>query len=296
VERFFTPIGWKTAPLELIQAFADRQHGLVARWQLVKAGLEGWEVDNLVDAERLLRVHRGVYGAGHRPRGPRSREMAVVLLAGAEGALAQQSSAALWAITRPWHGPVHVLGPRSRKGDGFVIHRARDLPDDDVTVHWGIPTTTPLRTLLDLSRTLSLDALDAALSEALVRRLVALEDVRARARGKLRKLVGTAAPTRSKLERDFRALLREHGLPQPTSNGFVEGIEVDLHWPEHRLIVEIDGYGTHDHRRAFETDRVRDQRLLVAGWRVARVTDWQMDELRAETAGRFAALLSRRAC
>jgi len=160
-----------------------------------------------------------------------------------------------------------------------------------VTVHWGIPTTTPLRTLLDLSRTLSLDALDAALSAALVRRLVALEDVRARARGKLRKLVGTAAPTRSKLERDFRALLREHGLPQPTSNGFVEGIEVDLHWPEHRLIVEIDGYGTHDHRRAFETDRLRDQRLLVAGWRTARVTDWQMTELRTETAGRFVALL-----
>ena len=77
--------------------------------------------------------------------------------------------------------------------------------------------------------------------------------------------MGTAAPTRSKLERDFRALLREYDLPQPTSNGFIEGIEVDLHWPEHRLIVEIDGYGTHGHQRAFETDRVRDQRLLVAG-------------------------------
>ena len=51
--------------------------------------------------------------------------------------------------------------------------------------------------------------------------------------------------------------MREYGLPQPQSNGFVEGMEVDLHWPEHRLIVEIDGHATHDHRRAFETDRVR---------------------------------------
>ena len=194
--------------------------------------------------------------------------MAVVLLAGAEGALAQQSSAASWAITRPWHGPVHVLGPRSRKGDGFVIHRARDLPDEDVTVHWGIPTTTPLRTLLDLSRTLSLDALDAALSEALVRRLVALEDVRARAQGTLRKLVGTAAPTRSKLERDFRALLREHGLPQPTSNGFVEGIEVDLHWPEHRLIVEIDGPQWH---LDAADDARKEAAWRGAGWRVERL-------------------------
>ena len=73
----------------------------------------------------------------------------------------------------------------------------------------------------------------------------------------------------------------------------MEGIEVDLHWPEHKLIVEVDGYGPHGHQRAFETDRVRDQRLLVAGWRVARVTDWQMTELRAETAARFGALLGR---
>jgi very-short-patch-repair endonuclease len=73
----------------------------------------------------------------------------------------------------------------------------------------------------------------------------------------------------------------------------VEGIEVDLHWPEHKLIVEIDGYRTHDQRRAFETDRIRDQRLLVAGWRVARVTDWQMSELLAETAARFSLLLAR---
>jgi very-short-patch-repair endonuclease len=81
-------------------------------------------------------------------------------------------------------------------------------------------------------------------------------------------------------------------LPQPTCNGFVEGMEVDLLWPELRLIVEVDGYGTHGHGRAFESDRVRDQRLLAAGWRVARVTDWQMTELRAETAERFGRLLT----
>ena len=194
-------------------------------------------------------------------------------------------------MTRPWHGPVHAIGPKSLSGPGYVIHRTRDLPPEDLTTNWGIPVTTPLRTLLDLSQSLSLDAMDAALAEALVRKLVRLEDVQARATGNLARLARTAAPTRSRLERAFRKLLQEHGLPQPTSNGFVCGYEVDLHWPELKLIVEIDGYGTHDHRRAFETDRLRDQRLLVAGWRVARVTEWQMTDLRAETAGRFTALL-----
>ena len=293
MERFVSHIRRESAPLELVRGFGSRQHAVVARWQLLKAGLEEWEVDNLLKAERLVRVQRGVYAVGHRPVGVRSREMALVLVAGVR-ALGWQSALALWGMSRPWHGPVHVLGAHSRRGAGFVIHRTRDLQPGDVTVHWGIPVTTPLRTLLDLSRTLSLDALDAALAEALVRRLVTFEDLEPRARGKLRQLIQTAAPTRSRLERRFRALLREHGLPQPTSNGFVEGIEVDLHWPEHQLIVEIDGYGTHDHRRAFETDRIRDQRLLVAGWPVARVTDWQMTELRAETAARFAALLTQR--
>ena len=37
--------------------------------------------------------------------------------------------------------------------------------------------------------------------------------------------------------------------------------------------MEVDGYAFHGHRRAFEADRVRDQELLAAGWRVARVTD-----------------------
>ena len=104
----------------------------------------------------------------------------VVLMAGVQ-AVAWQSALAMWAMRRPWHGPVHAVGTKSRSGPGFVIHRTRDLPPEDLTTNWGIPVTTPLRTLLDLSQTLSLDALDAALAEALVRKLVRLEDVHARA-------------------------------------------------------------------------------------------------------------------
>src|SRR5215218_2431293 len=124
-------------------------------------------------------------------------------------------------MRRPWQGVVQARGVKSRTGPGFVIHRTNHLPPEDVTVHWGIPVTTPLRTLLELSRTLSLDALDAALAEALVRKLVTLEALAPRATGNLKRLLETAAPTKSRLERDLRRLLRQHGLPQPISNGFV---------------------------------------------------------------------------
>ena len=182
------------------------QHGVVARSQLLRAGLQRRAVDHLIAAGTLIPLYRGVYAVGHRPVGPRSRDMAVALLA--NGPVAWHSAAGLWAVRRPWHGPVHALGTHSWSGPGYVIHRTRHLPPEDVTTHWGIPVTTPLRTLLDLSRSLPLDAMDAALAEALVRKLVTLEDLQPRATGNLKRLLDTAAPTKSMLERDLRRLLR----------------------------------------------------------------------------------------
>ena len=291
MEQVDRPIARKVAPLALAAGIAGPQHGVVSRRQLLRAGLSRDEVDHLVAVGRLILLYRGVYAVGHRPVGPRSREMAVVLHAGPHGALGLESSAALWCMTRPWRGPVQVIGTHSWRGAGFVIHRTRGLPRGDVTRHHGIPVTTPLRTLLDLSATLSLDALDAALAEALVRRLVRLEELAPRARGKLRTLLATAAPTKSRLERDLRKLLRDHDLPQPISNGIVCGYEVDLHWPDHGLVAELDGYAYHAHRRAFETDRERDIVLAAAGWRTVRVTDHQLKTTRPETAERFRALV-----
>ena len=101
--------------------------------------------------------------------------------------------------------------------------------------------------------------------------------------------------SRAQLERDLRRLLRQHGLPQPISNGFVCGYEVDLHWPEHRLVAELDGYTYHHPERAFETDRERDIVLAAVGWQAVRVTNRQLNGTRAETAARFGLLLSSRA-
>jgi very-short-patch-repair endonuclease len=42
------------------------------------------------------------------------------------------------------------------------------------------------------------------------------------------------------------------------------------------VIVELDGYATHGTRRAFESDRERDRKLAVAGYRSVRVTWWQL--------------------
>ena len=202
-------IACERSPLAVAGRIAGPQHGVVARRQLLRAGLKRRAIDHLLAADRLILLYRGVYAVGHRPVGPRSREMAVALLA--RGPVGRHSSAALWSMTRPWHGPVHAIGSKARKGAGYVIHRANHLPPSDVTRQFNIPVTTPARTLLALSKVLSLNALDAALAEALVRKLVTAEALAPRATGNLRKLLASAAPTRSKLERDLRRLLRDHG-------------------------------------------------------------------------------------
>jgi very-short-patch-repair endonuclease len=67
-------------------------------------------------------------------------------------------------------------------------------------------------------------------------------------------------------------LIRAARLPPPRTNAHVNGHEVDLLWPDQRLIVEIDGFAFHSTRRAFEHDRARDQQLQAAGYRVIRIT------------------------
>ena len=72
-------------------------------------------------------------------------------------------------------------------------------------------------------------------------------------------------------------IVRDAGLPQPQANSLLTArdhprLEVDLHWPAHRLIVELDGYETHRTRAAFEADRQRDAALTADGYRVVRFT------------------------
>ena len=58
-------------------------------------------------------------------------------------------------------------------------------------------------------------------------------------------------PTRSELEDAFLKLIRRNRLPVPQMNVHVWGHRVDAYFPQHRLIVELDGWETHRIRAAF---------------------------------------------
>lgn len=228
-------------------------------------------------------LHRGVYSTvGGRLLTRHGRWMGAVLACGRGAVLSHFSAAALWGIRGG--SKLEVTAPRGRKPrQGIRMHWA-DLPDDETTVHHGIPTTTVPRTLLDLSAVVQRDEWRSALRQAEQVRLtdrLRLADLIERYPRKpgvpiLRAVVHEAerdmVVVKSNLEELFQAFLLNAGLPMPATNVLLEGYEVDCVWPEQRVVVELDSRTFHDVADAFETDRLRDRRLEAAGWRVVRIT------------------------
>jgi Transcriptional regulator, AbiEi antitoxin/REase_MTES_1575 len=268
---------------------AERQHGVVSVTQLRELDLSPSAIRDRAAAGRLHRLHRGVYAVGHPLLSSHGRWMAAVLACGPGAVLSHRSAAALWGIRPTARSGIDVTAPAraGRRRAGIDVHDAATLAASDVTRVDAIPCTTVPRTLLDLAAVLDRRALERAYDQAEVLRVLdsaAVEDLLARSPRRhgvaaLRAVVQAAAPlalTRSELEERFLSICAAAGIPRPRVNAWVPlvggGVEVDFFWPAHRLIVETDGHRVHGTRHAFERDRRRDRRLLLAGWRVARFT------------------------
>lgn len=274
-----------------IAELAERQHGFIARRQL---DLGRGALAHALAAGRLHRWYRGVYAVGHRAVRREGRWMAAVLAVGGDAVLSHRAAAALWGIRPSVRPRIEVTTARKvASRDNVQVHCARLAPDE-VTVRDGIPVTTAARTLVDLAAVLRPHELARAINQAEILRLPYPDLTRYAGRRGIAKL-RRAEPdnARNDFEAEFIAFLAAHGLPAPLVNGRMGTIEPDLRWPAHKVIVELDGFGTHGTRRAFERDRERDRRLSAAGWRVIRVTWRQLHEDRTELAGDLHRLLPR---
>jgi very-short-patch-repair endonuclease len=148
------------------------------------------------------------------------------------------------------------------------MHRSQTLLPAVVTLHRGIPVTTPARTIADLRRIVAVKDPQGVFSAKALRRAIRQADV-------LGLPIGPEPGldrTRSELERDFLRLCRRSDLPAPEVNVQIGSVIVDFLWREQRLIVETDGYRYHRGRSAFEADRDRDLRLRALGYEVIRLS------------------------
>ena len=282
-----------------------QQHGVVSIQQVRDLGLSSRAAANRLAVGRLHPVHRGVYSVGHRLLTQRGRWMAGVLACGASSALSHRSMAAALHLTGRSDGFIHVTSPgrAGRVRPGVVAHSAATLLEEDRMSVDGIPGTTVARTLLDLAEGAPTWELVRALKEADRRDdydaqtlLEMIDRLPGRRGGKrLRPLLARfeEAPvfTRSGMELRFYDICGGVGIPRPVVNSWVstgdDGFEVDFLWPERRLIVETDAYGTHGDRMSFERDRERLQILTLAGYRPVLITWIQIFRRPEEVASRI---------
>jgi very-short-patch-repair endonuclease len=268
-----------------IAPIAARQDNVVHRTQLLEAGMGRGALAYRLQSGGWQRLAPCVYLLSFAAPTRRQRIWGAALFGGPDGAISHRTA----AEERRWlpveDETIHILvGPRScRTPPGLCVHRSTTLEPHDIVAIDGIRMTCAVRTLLDLAASEPTDVVEAALTEAQVhdgfddgelRTTLACHTMRPGA-ARLRAILTAEDEygyTRARSERILRALLKPSGLPMPLFNQRVGTARPDCTWRREHLIVQVDGYGTHRDRAAFEADRLSDQILVADGWRVIRMT------------------------
>ncbi|HEX2046840.1 MAG TPA: DUF559 domain-containing protein, partial [Acidimicrobiales bacterium] len=218
---------------------------------------------------------------------------ALTLAVGRGTAASHRSAAALLGIRGFAPGVVEVTTsrPRYRRTPAGRVHRSRLLPGDHLTVVQGIVTTRVARTLVDLAGVLPAGRIERAVDGCLSDGIVTVDALRhvtdqlaargrtgiALMRGLLAERSGSGyVAATSELEARFLRIVRRAGLPEPVRQLNVGGRawigRVDFAYPGACVLIELDGRRYHSAKLDLESDRLRDNRLVAAGWRVMRVT------------------------
>lgn len=269
-------------------AVAWRQHGVVARKQLISLGLSRHAIQGRISRGLLEAVYPGVYVLGASPLNADGRRMAAVLACGDGSAISHRSAAHLWGVFPYEQRRVEVIRLEGRTGHRGIVQHRVSLRSDEVTEVDRIPVTSVFRTIFDLAAVASKREVERAFHEAEVRQLtdrVSLPQLLTRHPGRrgarvLWEILGSrqqpAGLTQNDFEEMFVAFLDARGLPRPLLNATLplrgRLLRPDCMWPDERLIAELDGRAAHGTDQAFEGDRYRDRALLVEGWRSTRVT------------------------
>jgi hypothetical protein len=261
--------------------------GLITRSQAVRLGFSERQIDWLLHRGVWERLHSQVYRSAATPRSPLQLLYGACLATG-DGAVGSHRSAAwLWdLVDRPPAVP-EVSVPRNRNPsiDHVVVHRSSDLGLGGARTRLlkGIPTTDPLRTLVDLAATARREELTTAIDRALARRLTAVSRIEeelgrlgrqgrpgVRAlRSNLRSRGLMGAPHPSVLESKMMRLFVRFHLPVPKVEVIVgrDGeYRLDFSYPDQKKAIEVDGYAYHFSPEQVQRDNARRNALEVEGW------------------------------
>ena len=166
---------------------------------------------------------------------------------------------------------------------GFVFSR-RTIPPELVTERSVLRFTSVALTALDLCETQGGDAIDKALSSrqtnlGQLHRAMELTADRVGNRTRRELLLDSRDEPWSAAERQLHRLMRAAGITgwranRPLSVGGVTYFP-DVRFGRARLLIEVDGREYHSDEEVFQSDRWRQNLLVLDGWCVLRFT-WRM--------------------
>jgi very-short-patch-repair endonuclease len=281
------------------------------------AGYRPAAIRSLVARGQWVRLRHGVYVerllldfcAGDPQRRHALDVAAGILVVGGDAHASHESAAFLHGLATVASRNPHLCLTRSRVsgGTGGALRNCRiaaaELPNHHRARRHDAPVTSVARTIVDLARSRSFREGVVAADSALHGRLTTRAQLHAmlidcatwpgiRRAGRV---VEFAEPkAESPAESIGRVVCREHGLPAPRvqvviNDGAFDVARVDLYWPEHATVLEIDGlmkYGGRDHDPLVH-EKLRQERLEELGLQVVRATWRQLIDQPGQVADRI---------
>lgn len=277
------------SPWHALVDLAHTQHGVVSRAQAAALGVAASTLSDQLLRHRWRRIHPGVFALPGSPQTFRQLVAAALVAAGPAAIACRRTAAHLLGC---WPEPEFVelfvpLKQRPPRLRGVRVARTGSLRPRDRSKRDDLRLTTAPRTMIDLAAVVQPSVLRAVLIDARQRRLITYPRVAEslkglgplRGIGELRRLLWELDPERcdSVLEALVRELLRRHGIREPHPGPFPvqagsRTLHVDIAWPGRRVAIEVDGFAYHSKRSELDRDARRHNLLVLAGWRVLRVS------------------------
>ncbi|MDK1017185.1 MAG: type IV toxin-antitoxin system AbiEi family antitoxin domain-containing protein [Actinomycetota bacterium] len=278
----------------LLTSMAKTQFGVFTRSQAIAAGVHPRSIGDRTSSGVYERLHPGVYGIVGTPEQWHRAVIAAVFAATEPAAASHRTAAYLWGMTDRCPDTVEIASRRHMrvKREDYQVRESKDLRSSDIVVVDGIPTTTAVRTIVDLGASAPPWLVERCLDTGLRKELFDIWDVQRfimRVARKGRNGIGTIRPlveerltwkgiTASDLEDLFRRVVAPLPYTMPEAqfqvfeaNGDFVG-RYDFAYPTRMAIIETDSEGFHMDSVSFQRDREKQNRAHALGWTVYRFT------------------------
>jgi len=283
-----------------------QQHGVVTKAQFADDGFDRNTLTRMLDAGRIVMVHRGVYRITTSPETFESR-CAAACLADPTVVVTGASAARLWEfrhVFRPNTPELLVPHHANPISKGVTVRRTNVLINEDVVQRPdGIRVASPARAWFDCATHLEDERFEMLTEHVLdqhcqmptlwrtVRRLHSRgRPGLARVRRVLSQRSDWQRPADSGLELRVLKALQKAGVPELVRQHPIRlpsnlTIHADGALPDIKWGVEVDHVTWHGGRFAAQNDKARDRACRSIGWLIERVTDQALaDDFKGEIA------------